>query len=134
MQSPWALVKSPWARVEITDSVKVGRKIVEWTLDKSARPNTFDDFKNQLAGGLTIVDLNVSKFELVDTPSDTIVIRLPPEDMIKKAKAQFTDPNFQPDQYPFPGYLPIDPQRLTGITAEELFYSAVGSYTTAECE
>ncbi len=123
-------------RVEMIDFAEVGRKIVEWTLDASTRPDPqdFQEFKNQLANGLRIVDPQITKFQLVETPPDTIVIRLPEKDMIEKTKTKYTASSFQPYQFPFPGYLPIDLQRLTGITAEELFYSAVGGYTTAECE
>jgi hypothetical protein len=89
-------------------------------------------------GRLEIVDPKITKFQLVDTPPDTIVIRLPEKSMIEQAEAKYTNTNppFPPAQFPFPDYLPIDFQKLqeSGITAEELFYRSVGGYTTAECE
>jgi hypothetical protein len=121
-------------RLEILDHAEVGRKIVQWTIDPATRPKDFADFKNQLASGLRIVDPNITKFELVETPPDKVVIRLPEKDMIERAKTEYTHPSFPPYRFPFPGYLPVNLQRVAGITAEELFYSAVGSYTTAECE
>jgi|SRR6516165_3730466 hypothetical protein len=128
------MLQSSWSRTKLLNPELVGRKIVEWTLNPSARPdpNDFNEFKNQLSGGLDIVDRNVTKFQLVETPGDTIVIRLPPPDLILQARNQYT-PSFDITKYPFYDYLNIDPQGL-GITAEQLFYSSIGSYTTAECE
>jgi hypothetical protein len=125
-------------RINIINSGLIGRKIIDWTLDPATRPKTFVEFKQQMAGRLDVVDPQITKFQLVDTPADTIVIRLPEKGMIGQAKMKYTNTNppFPPDQFPFPSYLPIDFQQLAqqGITAEELFYRAVGGYTTAECE
>jgi hypothetical protein len=128
------MLQSRWSRTKLLNPELVGRKIVEWTLNRSTRPdpNDFNEFKNQLSGGLDIVDPHVTKFQLVDTPADTIVIRLPPENLIRQAITQYT-PSFDIKQYPFYDYLKIDPQHL-GITAEQLFYSSIGSFTTAEWE
>jgi hypothetical protein len=130
MQAKW----SP--RMMIVDAAQVGRKIVEWTLDERTRPKSFAEFKEQLEGGLKIVDKNATDFKLVPTPPDTIVIRLPPRELIEKARAQYSAAGAKPGDYPFPEFLPIDVDKLTtqGVTAEELFYSFVGNYTTAECE
>jgi len=142
-------MQSPWKRVNIIDSGVIGRKIVEWTLDSHTRPDQnspkgFEEFKRQLQEGLEIIDSKITGFpeivgfELVETPINKIVIRLPPKEMIEKAIEKYTDPSFKVEDYPLPSYLSkyssIDLQKLTGITPEELFYSSVGSYTTAECE
>jgi hypothetical protein len=131
-------MQSKWSRMIILDAAQVGRKIVEWTLYPNSRPKKgdFQGFKEQLEGGLRIVDDKVTDFELVETQSNTIKIRLPPEDLIRKAMAQYSAKGAEPKDYPFPGFLPIDVDKLTtqGVTAEELFYSFVGNYTTAECE
>jgi hypothetical protein len=127
-------------RMMIIDAAQVGRKIVEWTLDDSPEkktwPKSLQEFAEQLEGGLKIDHKVVTDFQLVETPSHKIVIRLPPADLIKKAKAQYSATEAEMEDYPFPEFLPIDLQKLTtqGVTPEELFYSFVGNYTTAECE
>jgi hypothetical protein len=130
------LPRTDLRRMIIDDAALVGRKIVEWTLDKSTRPKSFPEFKEQLEGGLRIVDPKVTGCELVETPDHKIVIRLPPAHLIKEAMAQYSAKGIRPEDYRFPEFLPIDRHKLmtVGVTAEELFYSFVGNYTTAECE
>src|SRR6266404_4874140 len=73
-------------RINIINSGLIGRKIIDWTLDPATRPKTFVEFKQQMAGRLDVVDPQITKFQLVDTPADTIVIRLPEKGMIGQAK------------------------------------------------
>ncbi len=130
-------MQSSWKRTTMIDHPRVGRKIVEWTLDPDTRPHTMDEFCEQLEGALVVKDrTKTSKFKLIETPMDTILIRLPPREIIVQAKAKYSDPTLSLDQYEFPPFYKIDmvQQRKSGISPEELFYSMVGDYTTAECE
>jgi hypothetical protein len=133
-------MESMWKRTSMIDSAAMGRKILEWTLDRATRPTAMDGpggFKDQLKDILEIKDPStVTKFQIIDTPTDTVVIKLPPADIIVQARDQYSDPDFPVENYPFPPYYPIDMVKLKqmGITAETLFLSAVGDYTTTECE
>src|SRR5438067_1872286 len=126
-----------WKRITMIDHEIVGKKIVEWTLDPGTRPTTIEAFEKQLAGGLTVKDkTRTTKLNFIDTPYDTILIRLPPREIIQQAKDAYSaTPPPSVDDYPFPAYYRVDPAKVKAamITAEDLFYSSVGDYTTAEC-
>lgn len=128
---------SMWKRLEMIDRAAAGRKIVEWTLDPSTRPTTIAAFQKQMEGAMRVKDPSkTTKINFIDTPLDTILIRLPPAIIIQEAKDKYTDPATTVDDFPFPPYYHADTAKIKadGITAEELFFSSVGDYTTTECE
>lgn len=125
-----------WRRVEVVDEIMMGRKIVEWTLDPKTRPKTLDEFKEQVRGALNIVSPNITKFELIDTPDDTVTIRLPAAAPLEAAKKEYSSSGATVDNYRFPSYLQVDKEKIkqSKITPEQLFYGSIGDYTTKECE
>lgn len=128
-------------RIKVNDAVAVGKKIVEWTLEANTRPkgNDIRDFVAKMDGALTVTDPKVTKFQLIETPADTIVIRLPQEDMLRRARDKYDDrnnPGLKADLSQFPEWERdlVDTTKLTGLKAAEVFYMFVGDYTTTECE
>jgi hypothetical protein len=122
-------------RAEVTDPVMMGRKIVEWTLQPETRPTTFDEFKDQVRGVLEI-GAHITGFKLVETPAETLVIRLPSEAPLVAAKREYTSPGATVDKYAFPKYLHVDKEKIKqdNTTPEQLFHGSLGDYTTRECE
>ena len=130
------MLSSMWKRISVTDYASLGKKIVEWTLNPETRPRTIDEFEYQLVGALKVVDkTKTTKVNFIDTPLDTILIRLPPREILQEAKDTYSNPKLPIDQYDFPSYYEIDLDKLKGkgTTPAELFYASVGDYTTSEC-
>ena len=125
-----------WKRISVTDYRLLGQKIVDWTLYPGNRPRTIAEFEDQLKGALTVVDkTKTTKLNFIDTPMDTILIRLPPREILQQAQATYTNTSLPLDQYGFPSYYEIDmdKQKALGTTPADLFYASVGDYTTSEC-
>ena len=130
------LSSSMWKRISVTDYQLLGQKIVEWTLDPGTRPRTIAEFEYQLTGALTVVDkTKTTKLNFIDTPLDTILIRLPPREILQQAKDTYSNTSLLVDQYDFPSYYEIDivKQKAMGTKPADLFYASVGDYTTSEC-
>jgi hypothetical protein len=129
---------SMWKRVDIIDHALVGRRMVDWTLNRQPRPTTMQEFVTAMTGALTVRDLTKTTTfgGFIDTPLDTLKFRLPPASMIQQAESTYTNPSFDIVNYPLPQYYGVDLNKLkqAGLTAAELFYSRVGDYTTQECE
>jgi hypothetical protein len=130
------MLSAMWKRISVTNYPQLGKKIVEWTLNPETRPRTIDEFEYQLTGALKVVDkTKTTKLNFIDTPLDTILIRLPPREILQRAKDTYSGPKLLIDQYDFPPYYEIDRAKMKqeGTTPEDLFYASVGDYTTSEC-
>jgi hypothetical protein len=130
------MLSTMWKRISVIDHRLLGQKIVEWTLNPATRPRTIEEFQYQLTGALTVVDpTKTTKLNFIDTPMDTILIRLPPKEILQQAKDTYSNAAISMDQYDFPPYYEVDLAKLKikGVTAADLFYSSVGDYTTSEC-
>jgi hypothetical protein len=128
-----------WKRIRVINHRLLGEKIVEWTLNPATRPRTIQEFQDQLTYALQVIDpTKTTKLNFIDTPMDTILIRLPPKEILQEAKDTYSNTNLPLEEYGFPPYYEIDKIHLdklkqTGVTAADLFYSSVGDYTTSEC-
>ena len=129
------MLSKKWMRAEATDPIMMGRKIVEWTLHPETRPTTFDEFKDQVRGALEISE-KITGFQLVDTPQNTLVIRLPAVAPLEAAWNEYKTPGVTVENYAFPKYLHVDKEMIKqdNTTPEQLFHGSVGDYTTKECE
>jgi hypothetical protein len=130
------MLSSMWKRISVTDYGLLGKKIVDWTLNPGNRPRTIAEFEQQLTGALTVVDkTKTTKVNFIDTPLDTILIRLPPREILQQARDTYSNASLTVDQYDFPPYYEVDKAKMSeaGTTPADLFYSSVGDYTTSEC-
>src|SRR5438045_6634171 len=101
-----------WKRITVTDYELLGRKIVEWTLNPGTRPRTIAEFGEQLKGALTVKDpTRTTKLNFIDTPYDTILIRLPPKDILEQARDTYV-PDLPIDEYGFPPYYKLDLDKM----------------------
>jgi hypothetical protein len=114
----------------------MGRKIFDWTLHPETRPTTFDEFKDQVRGALEIISGDITGFELIETPEETLRIRLPAMVPLKAAWDKYKSSGTTVDDYRFPEYLHVDKEKIKqdNTTPEQLFHGSIGDYTTRECE
>jgi hypothetical protein len=110
-----------------------GKLIEKWTLDETSRPQSFAEFKQQVAGiiRLPLPDW-IKDFELVYS-EDKLLIRLPPKAVLQEALAAIK--GGQP--YPLPAFyerriVDGDPPD-TPEGNERLFFMRMGDYTITYC-
>ncbi|HWB47978.1 MAG TPA: hypothetical protein VG651_02625 [Stellaceae bacterium] len=86
-----------WKRVDIIDHALLGRRMVDWTLNRRPRPTTMDALVADVAGALAVRDrTKTTTFGgFIDTPIETLLFRLPPASMIQQAETTYTGPGLR---------------------------------------
>ena len=123
-----------WARMEVINAVELGKYLVGLVqnADKDGRPKTVGDLIEKVGDSVNFYNVTpTDEVQFIDTPTDKIVIRLPPLQLINAAERQFRDADFKLSMYPKPKY--ISDILSQSITPEYLFYARIGDYSTSEC-
>jgi hypothetical protein len=122
-------------RVRIADGdyVKWGNLVKAWSRGTTPRPTTVTEFRNQCNDadiGISIPDY-VGDVEFVQRDKETLLIRLPPADMIEDAEKQlekspYALPRFYKERFNVDLHVPMQ-QRL------DFQAQRIGDYTITLC-
>ncbi len=116
------------SRVTVLDYVGFGKKIAQWAKDPNSRPKTVDEMKDQCKDLAHIPD-RVKNLDLVESTLDTLVIKLPPKEMIEESERII--PGLS--SYPTPSYYYQKFLNSSSMTNEDFLYSRIADYTIGQC-
>ena len=119
--------------VEVIDYVEMGRIVAGWAKDPSTRPETVEECKIQ-TDGVAVVPDRIKGLMFVQSSMETLVLRLPEENMMKMAEDFFGNDD-SADQYHAPAFYRDQYEQSSGagLSKLEFLYARVGDYTIAQC-
>lgn len=111
-----------------------GKLILEWTQNPASRPATLDEFKQKVAGivGLPLPEW-IKNVGFVDSDT-TLLIRLPPKELLKQALAELAATT---ESYKLPRF--YGERLLDGAPPDtpegniRLFHMRLGDYSISMC-
>lgn len=92
----------PIDRVEVRDHVELGKIVAGWALDPDSAPRDLESLRSALAGVASIPD-RYKKLELRQGDIDTLVIQVPPRELVEEGINRTTDP-MADCRYPLPNF------------------------------
>lgn len=118
-------------RIQITDAVLFGRKIVEWALSTTPRPNTADEFRTALAD-IAIIPDRITSVQFSQSPDPSIlIVRLPNKTLLRESLARVQHAG---GDYPVPLFY-FD--KICGggnpLSNEDFLFARISDYSVAEC-
>ena len=119
--------------VEVIDYVEMGRIVAGWAKDPSTRPETVEEFKIQ-TDGVAVVPDRIKGLMFVQSSMETLVLRLPEENMMQMAE-DFFGAAENSEQYHAPSFYRDQYEQGSGaeLSKLEFLYARVGDYTIAQC-
>ena len=116
------------SRVTITDYVGFGKLISDWATGAVPQPKDIDDMRNQCKDVAHIPD-RIKNLELVQSTLDTLVIKIPPKEMVEES--QRIIPGLA--SYPTPAYYYQKFINGSSMSNEEFLYARIADYTIGQC-
>lgn len=116
------------SRVTILDYVGFGKKIAHWAKYPTSRPSTPEEMRNQCKDLAHIPD-RIKHFSMVESTLDTLVIKLPPKEMIEEYEQII--PGLA--SYPTPAYYYQKFINGSSMSNEEFLCSRIADYTIGQC-
>lgn len=128
-----ATIKDPIPQIEVSDYIELGRLVLQWVEDPTARPANVEDLRRQLHG-IAAVPERIRNVEFVQNRLDTLVVPLPAPEVVEEGMAEATDPmndgrsplpQFYGDHFR-PGFGPV-------MTPLDTLVARIGDHTIARC-
>lgn len=116
------------SRVTITDYVGFGKLIADWATGDKPQPKDIDDMRKQCKDVAHIPD-RLKNLELVQSTLDTLVIKIPPKEMVEESKRII--PSLA--SYPTPAYYYQKFINGSSMSNEEFLYARIADYTIGQC-
>ena len=121
------------AQIEIADYIEMGRVVAQWSADPGTRPTTVQELRDQL-DGIAIVPERIRTVEFRQSRLDTLVLSLPPREMVEESIERMSDP-MSDGRYPLPQFYADHCRPGFGpvMTPLDTLLARIGDQTIAQC-
>ncbi len=117
--------------IKILEYKKVGRKLLEWTQDKSKWPKTIADLKRAMGDWIEVPE-RYKKLVVIQGDDETFILRIPPTNQAKQSIDDVAVEKDDADLYGYPPFYDVikTPEKFK---VKDFFHSRIADYTMRSC-